>query len=401
MKPRLAVGLSTCPNDTFAFHGLLTGAVEVPGVELDFSMADVEELNQALARGELDIAKTSFAQALELADEVRVLRVGAALGHGNGPLLLAREQRTELAGARVLGPGARTTAALLYALFHPDGPPPEHVVFSEIMPALEAGTADVGICIHEGRFTYAERGLVALEDLGETWYERTAAPLPLGGIVARRGVPEALVAAFEGALRASIEHAHAHPEEALATMREHAQEHSDEVLRRHVELYVNDETHHLGEAGRAALRALSVEARGARLRPAVARDLEVFTPPRLFHAVIEAEWGATPAETWAPPSLATEGFVHLSLAEQLEGTLAAHFPAEEELLLLELRPERLEAELRFEPSRGGALFPHLYRALRDEDILGWWRLGASPERRLDLAQAAAPGAPPRAPHSAP
>ncbi|MCB9915897.1 MAG: DUF952 domain-containing protein [Planctomycetes bacterium] len=391
---RLALGISTCPNDTFAFHGLLTGAVETPGLALDVTLADVEELNLALARGALDVAKVSFARALELGAEVRVLRAGAALGFGNGPLLLAREPRADLAGARVLAPGAGTTAYLLYRLFHPAAPAPEQVVFSDILPALEAGRADVGVCIHEGRFTYAARGLVKLEDLGETWERRTASPLPLGGIVARRALGDDVTAALELAIGRSIDHARAHPDDARATMRRYAQEASDAVLDQHVELYVNASTRRLGDAGRAALAALSREARRAGLLAPEAADLEVFAPPRLFHLAPAAAWRARAAGApWRPPSLAAEGFVHLSFASQLAGTLAAHFDPRDELWLLELDPARVEAELRYEPSRAGALFPHVYRALEETDALAHWpvRGGAVP----DLARPAGAGAPPR------
>ncbi len=276
MSTRLRVGISTCPNDTFAFHGLLSGEVRVPGLDLEFTLCDVEELNEGLLRGEYDAAKGSFFAALGLSRELCVLRSGAALGFGNGPLLLAREEREDLDGARVLGPGRWTTANLLYSLFHPSGPKPRHVVFSEIMPALEAGDADAGICIHEGRFTYAQRGLVCLEDLGQTWEARTGAPLPLGGIFARRSLEPALTAALEEGIGASIDYARARPERALLSMRRYAQEETDEVLAQHVELYVNDQTRSLDEVGAGALAALEREARTAGLLAADQPALELF-----------------------------------------------------------------------------------------------------------------------------
>ena len=276
MSDALRVGISTCPNDTFAFHGLLSGELEVPGVELAFTLCDVEELNEGLMRGAYDVAKGSFAAALSLSSELWVLRSGAALGFGNGPLLLARGERQSLEGARVLGPGRWTTANLLYSLFHSRDPQPEHVVFSEIMPALEAGEADAGICIHEGRFTYEQRGLTCLEDLGRTWEQRTGAPLPLGGIFARRALDEGVVAAVEAAIGASIDYSRAHPERALVSMRRYAQEETDEVLAQHVELYVNAQTRSLDEVGAGALAALAREARAAGLLSQDQPALEVF-----------------------------------------------------------------------------------------------------------------------------
>jgi 1,4-dihydroxy-6-naphthoate synthase len=254
---RLRVGLSTCPNDTFAFHGLLTGAVRVPGVELDFVLADVEELNRMLLAGALDLGKASFHAALHLAADHVVLAAGSAVGRGVGPVLLARDaEAARRPPRRVLCPGAWTTATLLYRLFHPDEGTLEQVVFSEIMPELEAGRADRGVCIHEGRFTYAARGLHLVEDLGERWERETGAPLPLGGILGRRSLGEPLLVDVSTALARSIDHARAHPDEALVTMRAHAQEPSDDVLWAHVELYVSEDTRALSPEGRGALAEL-------------------------------------------------------------------------------------------------------------------------------------------------
>jgi 1,4-dihydroxy-6-naphthoate synthase len=271
---RLRVGISTCPNDTFAFHGLLSGAVQPRGFELALELHDVQELNEGLAAGAYDAAKGSFHAALELADELCVLRVGAALGFGNGPLLLAPgEPRARGAPRRVLAPGRLTTATLLMRLFHPEETL-EQVLFSEIQPALRRGEADLGVCIHEGRFTWEAQGLRCLEDLGERWQERTGAPLPLGGIFARRRLGAERLRALEAAIAASIAHARRHPREALVTMRRHAQEQSDAVLEAHVQLYVNEHTEALGPQGVAAIARLAREARRAGLLDARS-ELEV------------------------------------------------------------------------------------------------------------------------------
>ncbi|MEZ5988032.1 MAG: MqnA/MqnD/SBP family protein [Planctomycetota bacterium] len=252
--------ISTCPNDTYAFAALLEGRVAGPDVlwELD----DVEALNRGLAEDRYDFAKASFHAALGLSDRFAVLPVGAALGHGVGPLLL--KARPDLPdrpgpGARVLCPGSATTASLLYRMFVPGGPEPGQVLFSAIQPALCAGRADYGVVIHEGRFTYAAQGLHLAADLGTLWEDETGAPLPLGGILARRDLPdpEGLVAA----IRASLAAAHADPASALPCMRSHAQELDDRVLWQHVELYVNDRTMDLGDEGRRALMILAEKAR--------------------------------------------------------------------------------------------------------------------------------------------
>ena len=382
---RLRLGISTCPNDTFLFHGLLTGEVEVKGHQLEIELLDVQELNQRLldpgTAPPFDVAKASYHLALLMAEELVALPTGSALGFGNGPLLLARaglEPPTPTRSSRVLCPGAHTTAALLYRLFYPDAADAEHVIFSEVMPALERGAADLGVCIHEGRFTYAESGLGLVEDLGARWESETGAPLPLGGIFARRALPEATVDAVQDALRRSLALARTHPEATLESMRRHAQEFSDDVLWSHVDLYVNEWTRDLGATGRSALEVLAQRAAQTGLvQPGT--TLEVYQPlgeRRLFHLVADAEADRLPQRgPLDVPSLAVEGFVHLSFAEQLEGTLRAHFGGAGRVALLELDRDAVSEGVRFEASRGGALFPHLYRALDlGQDVTRRWTL---------------------------
>lgn len=260
---RLVLGISPCPNDTFAFAGLLTHAVRANGLELEFAIDDVQALNERFARGELDASKTSFAAALAF-DDALVLRAGSALGFGVGPLLLSRAGAPQLARgsrARVLCPGARTTASLLYALFHGGEGRVEHALFSSILPALAAGSADYGVCIHEGRFVYERFGLTFVEDLGASWERATRSPLPLGGIVARRSLGDEVLARLDAAIVASLDWARAHGEEALRVMRAHAAELDDDVLWKHVELYVNASTRDLGNDGELALATLARLAR--------------------------------------------------------------------------------------------------------------------------------------------
>lgn len=267
---RLSLGISTCPNDTYAFHGLLTGAVELEdlGLAFDITLHDVEELNTRFAKGAFDVAKLSFAAMLRQADELVVLPVGAALGFGVGPVVLARPgfQGPLDATTRVLAPGANTTASLLWRRFHPELGEPDQVVFHEIMPALARGDADLGVCIHEGRFTYAEAGLSLFEDLGAVWEGATGAPLPLGGIAARRALGADVIGRVAQAIRRSLAVADADPDATAATMARHAQDQSRASHFKHVELYVNAWTRDLAHAsGPAALAALSPGHPGARL----------------------------------------------------------------------------------------------------------------------------------------
>ena len=275
MTQRIRLGISTCPNDTFAFHGLLTRAVDWRGLDFQVELLDVETLNERLLAGDFDVCKASFHAALLAADRVVVLPSGSALGFGVGPLLLAAEPngRPSHAGQLTLCPGRHTTAALLFDLFYPHTTRVEQVVFSEIMPRLTARTADFGVCIHEGRFTWEAHGLAIIEDLGTRWETETGCPLPLGGIVASRQLSRATIATVQRVIHDSLALALRDRSAALPTMRAHAQEFDDRVLMQHVDLYVNDWTLDLGPIGVKALDELST--RAASLGLAAGR-LEVF-----------------------------------------------------------------------------------------------------------------------------
>jgi 1,4-dihydroxy-6-naphthoate synthase len=265
---KIRLGISTCPNDTWAFHGLMNRCIDWRGLDFEVDLRDVEELNQRLFRGEYEVAKASFHAALYLSANYLVLPSGSALGFGVGPLLLSRHRdispATAVAGrCEVLCPGAMTTATLLYRLFYPDCGTIRQVVFSEIMPRLAEGDGDFGVCIHEGRFTWRESGLFLVEDLGERWERTTGQPLPLGGILAARSLGKDILWRVQQVIADSLDYAAAHPDEALATMRRFAQEFSDEVLMQHVRLYVNEQTRDLGSAGREALGELSRRGKAA------------------------------------------------------------------------------------------------------------------------------------------
>ena len=224
MTRTIELGISTCPNDTFAFHALMEPAVEWRGLEFHVELMDIDALNRGLAAGRFDAAKASFHAALRLSDDVVVLPSGSALGFGVGPVLLAAAGRTHPSQPvdgrppKVLCPGEWTTATLLFRLFHTGVGHLEQVRFSEIMPALEEGSADFGVCIHEGRFTWRDRGLNLVEDLGTTWEGRTGAPLPLGGIMGRKESGQEDLLTIAEVIRDSIAWARKHPAETLATI---------------------------------------------------------------------------------------------------------------------------------------------------------------------------------------
>jgi len=273
---KLRFGISPCPNDTFAFHGLLTGTSDAHGLDLEIVLADVQELNERLARGDLAAGKASFAQALRMTRDFGVLPAGAAIGFGVGPLLIAARPRPFPDGAaRVLCPGEGTTATLLLRRFHPAATNVAQVTFSRIQLDVAAGRADFGVVIHEGRFTYRKQGLHCIDDLGARWEAATGSPLPLGGLLARRDLGGDVHHRLAAAVRASLERARARPEDALVTMRRHAQELDDEAIAQHVALYVNELTVDLGAAGAAALAAFERAAREGGLAPRDAPLLEI------------------------------------------------------------------------------------------------------------------------------
>ena len=274
------LGISTCPNDTFAFHGLLTRQVDWRGLKFEIELIDIQQLNDRLFAGDFDVAKTSFYAALLLSDKTVVLPSGSALGFGVGPLLLSARhaERPRTTTQTTLCPGKHTTAALLFQLFYPGTTQIRHTVFSEIMPQLKQLKADFGVCIHEGRFTWQHEGLGLVEDLGTRWERETSCPLPLGGIVARRTLTHETISTIQAVLMDSLQLALADRTEPLPTMRQYAQEFDDSVLMQHVDLYVNDWTIDLGGVGKHALQQLSERAKSIGLLGANSSMLEIFEP---------------------------------------------------------------------------------------------------------------------------
>lgn len=282
------MAISTCPNDTFAFHAILENRVDLQGLKFDIQLLDIQQLNDGLFDNQFDVAKASFHAAALLADRTIVLPSGSALGFGVGPLLLSAEagntpgiDNPDSAGPSLtLCPGEHTTAAMLFRLFYgsemKDGRTRvEHALFSDIMPRLKESTADFGVCIHEGRFTWEQEGLYLVEDLGTRWEQETGAPLPLGGLLARRELDAELLNSIHSVIKSSIEYGLGHRNDTLPTMRKHAQEFDDRVLFSHVDLYVNEWTVELGSVGRQALTALSQRAKDQGIVPPDASDIEV------------------------------------------------------------------------------------------------------------------------------
>lgn len=265
MNEPLSLGFSPCPNDTYIFHALATGLVEWPG-GLRVTLADVEELNGLAGSGSLDVVKVSAAAAAGIADRYVLLRAGGAMGYGAGPLLVARGDRTleSLDGAVVAVPGARTTANLILSLClraHGVSVVRREMIFDRVMPAVLAGECDAGVVIHEGRFVYRSLGLSRVLDLGAWWEDAYGLPIPLGTIAIRRSLGADVARRMNAAIRASLEHARAHPEDGADYIRSHARELDEAVIRRHIETFVTEYSLDVGEEGEGAVAALLAEAR--------------------------------------------------------------------------------------------------------------------------------------------
>jgi len=283
---RLSLGFSPCPNDTFIFDALIHHKVDTEGLRFDVYYEDVETLNQKAFNAELDITKLSYHAYAYAANDYVLLDAGSALGFGVGPLLISRDpglaDRLSAAGhhaeppgdqLRVGIPGKYTTANFLLGLAFPKLVNKEEMVFSAIEQALIEGRIDLGLIIHENRFTYQQKGLYKVMDLGDYWERTTGSPIPLGGIVASRRLPDDVKHKINRVIRKSVEFAFANPQSGIDFIRSHAQEMSEAVMYKHIELYVNRFSVALGHEGRAAIQTLFNKAWALQVVPQTSAEL--------------------------------------------------------------------------------------------------------------------------------
>ncbi len=273
-KRPLTLGYSPCPNDTFIFDALVHGRIDTEGLTFEPLLADVEDLNQRAFRRELDITKLSYHAFGHLTATYQLLRSGSALGRGVGPLLVRRAGTgAEQPLPRTVAiPGRFTTANYLLGLAYPLITEKEEVRFSDIEEAVLRGKYDAGLLIHENRFTYAQRGLEKIADLGTYWERETGLPIPLGGIAASRSLPLEVRQRMDRVLRRSVQYAFDHPQDSAAYVRQHAQAMDEEVMRQHIDLYVNDYTLDLGVEGRKAVRHFIADGRAKGVIPPGGED---------------------------------------------------------------------------------------------------------------------------------
>ena len=268
---KLTLGFSTCPNDTFIFDAAVHNKIDTEGIEFDLILADVEELNKKAFEGEIDITKLSYHAYAYASQNYVLLNSGSALGNNNGPLLISKKNiyPDEINDLRIAIPGKYTTANLLLGIAFPQAKNKTPYLFSDIETALLDNEIDAGLIIHENRFTYKANNLKKIIDLGEYWENLTKMPIPLGGIVINRKHNKKLQLKISNIIKRSIEYAYKNPISSLNYIKQYAQEMDAVVMKKHIDLYVNNFSLDLGEQGKLAIKTLYNEASKRDLIPEI------------------------------------------------------------------------------------------------------------------------------------
>lgn len=257
---KLTLGFSPCPNDTFIFDALVNKKIDTEGLEFEPVLEDVETLNNWALQDKLDITKLSFPAFFQSLENYVLLDAGSALGKGVGPLLIAKSEvgslASEVKDKRIALPGINTTANLLFSFACPEAQHKTFMIFSAIENAVLNAETDLGVIIHENRFTYQQKGLHKVMDLGEYWEEKMKTPIPLGGIAISQSVKRSTAIKVNELIRKSLEYAFANYPLITDYVKQHSQEMSEEVMRRHIDLYVNNYSLGLGEEGKLAIKTL-------------------------------------------------------------------------------------------------------------------------------------------------
>lgn len=255
---KLSLGFSTCPNDTFIFDAMVHNKIDTEGLSFDLLLADVEELNKKAFSNKIDITKISFHAYAKISDNYKILNSGSALGNNNGPLLISKRKiyLDEINDLHIAIPGVNTTANLLLNIAFPDIKKKTEYIFSDIEESILSNEVDAGLIIHETRFTYQKKGLLKILDLGEYWEKTVNLPIPLGGIIISNKLSEDIHKKVDRVLKKSIEFAFNNPNESYKFVKQYAQEMDIEVMKKHINLYVNDYTKDLGDFGKKAISEL-------------------------------------------------------------------------------------------------------------------------------------------------
>jgi 1,4-dihydroxy-6-naphthoate synthase len=255
--PTIDLGFSPCPNDTFIFDALVNHKIDTKGYDFKLHLEDVQTLNEWALQGKLPFSKISYGVWPKLKNQYQLLQSGGALGKGVGPLLIYKGLQPDASTMRVAIPGRDTTAHLLFSLAFPEVTNKVFLVFNEIEDAVLSGKVDAGVIIHENRFTYAARGLTQWMDLGQYFETSFNAPIPLGGIIARKDQPQETIQLMDRLIQESVAYAFKNSYQTLPEfVQSHAQEMSEQVMRQHIDLYVNDFSIQMGEVGKNAIDRL-------------------------------------------------------------------------------------------------------------------------------------------------
>jgi 1,4-dihydroxy-6-naphthoate synthase len=246
------------PKRYVYFDALVNGKIDTDGLEFDVQLEDVQTLNEWAIVGRLNISKISYGALPVVLDNYITLNSGGALGKGVGPLLISNSKFdiADLPSKTITVPGVNTTAHMLFSLAFPNANNKQFLVFHEIEDAVLSGKVDAGVIIHENRFTYQDKGLIKLMDLGEYWEQQLQVPIPLGGIIVKRSLGNDLAKKVDSLIKQSVEYAFANYPELTDYTRQHSQEMSENVMRQHIDLYVNNYSINLGDEGKKAVTTM-------------------------------------------------------------------------------------------------------------------------------------------------
>lgn len=262
---KLTLGFSPCPNDCFIFDALIHKRIDTEGLDFVVKMEDVETLNRWAVEGKLDITKLSYHAFAYITDTYQLLNAGSALGFNCGPLLISKrditEEEVKKGILKIAIPGKLTTANFLLSLAFPEAKNKTEIIFSGIEEGVLSGQYDAGLIIHENRFTYEQKGLKKIIDLGEYWESLIHAPIPLGGIMIKRNLDDQLKHKVDRLIRKSVEYAFVNPTASNDFVKAHSQEMEPEVMKKHIDLYVNQYSIDLGDPGKNAIQLLMNKAK--------------------------------------------------------------------------------------------------------------------------------------------
>jgi 1,4-dihydroxy-6-naphthoate synthase len=256
---KLSLGFSPCPNDTFIFDALVNKKIDTEGLDFDIHLEDVQTLNNFALEDRLDFSKISYGVLPLLLNTHTLLNSGGAMGNGVGPLLISKNENItpdQVNNLRIAIPGKNTTAYLLFSFVYPNAKNISFYVFNEIEAAVLSGEVDAGVIIHENRFTYKQKGLYEITDLGAEWETKTKSPIALGGIVASNRISKPIMQQVDQLIAKSVEYAFNNYPAISEYVSCHAEEMSEAVMRQHIDLYVNDFSRDMGETGKNAIETL-------------------------------------------------------------------------------------------------------------------------------------------------